>query len=711
MSTHRLPGQSCVLVALALTACASGPSDPNASPPYVFHQRYTFAQSADCELLDVDHDGQSELLTFGRTAEGPYALTLSDLQPSGLRGRWQFNLPFSFSLAGNIDLDEDSRDEMCISYIQDDSLFLRVYDQPALERPHPSPRWTAAIAKLTDKDENGQIASNIAVVGTVDVNGDGHPDVIGQINTGFDLTPRGVVALDGQTGAILWSYPMGAWPERVYVQDVTGDGQADIIVGASAPGNGATANGTDDSHSYLIVLDRQGRLRWQQVLGGQPTNVVTRVADVNGDRISDIITILSGAGANPEQISVWDGQTGRVRRLLNSPWSYRSVATADLNADGRAELLIGTDRGSIVALDESLKTVMEYSTSGWVNELRVQDFDRDGKPEVYAQKGDTTVVLDERFHPMAILQEGELGGFVQTGSLESPVSFLIRNSPDVYGFYDLQSAPVISRSNFTFLPYLGMVVLGSGITLVSLLVWNRRKQRSIPSSLSNGSPDVLAWASVAQSLAHELKSPLNAMSLTIQRLMPQATPGHVPSLNLLMGEIERLRHRANAVMRFVDCAHLHKQRLDINTWLKERLAFYQHTVPPTVRLVLTTPDDLPAIQADPEALGMALDNLIENAVAAVDGQGQLTVEARSSERLQPDGTIIRAVVIELMDTGAGIPEATLAKVFEPTFTTKPSGTGFGLPIARHLVEAHGGTLDPRSQEGVGTVVTMTLPIE
>lgn len=77
------------------------------------------------------------------------------------------------------------------------------------------------------------------------------------------------------------------------------------------------------------------------------------------------------------------------------------------------------------------------------------------------------------------------------------------------------------------------------------------------------------------------------MSLTVQRLMQRPTVDGTPSFTVLLEEIDRLRQRANAVMRFVDCVHLKRQSLDINAFLRERVAFYQQTVLTPVKIILS----------------------------------------------------------------------------------------------------------------------------
>jgi signal transduction histidine kinase len=106
------------------------------------------------------------------------------------------------------------------------------------------------------------------------------------------------------------------------------------------------------------------------------------------------------------------------------------------------------------------------------------------------------------------------------------------------------------------------------------------------------------------------------------------------------------------------------------------------------------------VKARPDELKEVLLNLVENARAALDGPGDIIVSAYLSD---PDH-----VDIEIADTGPGIPEPLLTRVFEPHFSTRSSGTGLGLAIVRRLVESWGGTVSAESGEGKGTVVRVRL---
>ena len=118
------------------------------------------------------------------------------------------------------------------------------------------------------------------------------------------------------------------------------------------------------------------------------------------------------------------------------------------------------------------------------------------------------------------------------------------------------------------------------------------------------------------------------------------------------------------------------------------------------------------IQADLDQMKQVLTNLLINALEAIEGEGTVSVAVRQDRRA-PHGwgraQGAPRAVLEIVDTGAGIPAQDLEHVFEPFFSTKQGGTGLGLAIASRIVERHGGQLEVESRVGVGTTMRLWLP--
>jgi len=113
---------------------------------------------------------------------------------------------------------------------------------------------------------------------------------------------------------------------------------------------------------------------------------------------------------------------------------------------------------------------------------------------------------------------------------------------------------------------------------------------------------------------------------------------------------------------------------------------------------------IPLVLADREALHSVFTNLVLNALQAMNGEGGKVVIRLAGEEAG-------RAIIEISDTGRGIPPEDIAKVFEPYYSTKETGTGLGLAIVRKAVDDHGGSISVNSKEGSGTTFTISLPIK
>ena len=110
---------------------------------------------------------------------------------------------------------------------------------------------------------------------------------------------------------------------------------------------------------------------------------------------------------------------------------------------------------------------------------------------------------------------------------------------------------------------------------------------------------------------------------------------------------------------------------------------------------------MPAVLVDRTLTARALSNVVENALHAMPGAGSLTIDGKA------EGGIVR---LDVTDTGMGMDAEALGRVFEPYFSTKTTGTGLGLPIARRNIELNGGSVEVRSAKGAGTTVIVRLPL-
>jgi signal transduction histidine kinase len=214
---------------------------------------------------------------------------------------------------------------------------------------------------------------------------------------------------------------------------------------------------------------------------------------------------------------------------------------------------------------------------------------------------------------------------------------------------------------------------------------------------------------MAAAVAHGLRNPLASLRAAAQlvRRHPGA-PSAGEHLDAIVEEVDRLDRRISHLLSFSRPAPYHPLAERVERLVENLLpAVAEPMRERGIDLRLELPRDLPAVRVDPMQLEQALLELVSNALDAMPDGGRLRIGAESRNGGAPGGE----VVIEIADTGPGIPAQVLPSVCEPFFTTRQEGTGLGLAIAKRYVEQNGGRLEIESSPGSGTRVRVRLPAE
>jgi signal transduction histidine kinase len=217
-----------------------------------------------------------------------------------------------------------------------------------------------------------------------------------------------------------------------------------------------------------------------------------------------------------------------------------------------------------------------------------------------------------------------------------------------------------------------------------------------------------ALGRMAAQVAHELRNPLGGLKLFAEHLEHRLGKAGDAEGSEVAGKISReVDHMADLVREITQFGRpgsLRRMPTSLNGLLESCLALAQARVACTeIRVDLQLDPGLPPASLDPREIRKVFLNLIVNALEAMEAGGALTLRTRRAE-----GGFIEAGV---EDTGCGMTEETRTRAFDLFFTTKDSGTGLGMAIARTVVEQHGGRMDIRSQLGRGTQVRVLLPLE
>ena len=222
-----------------------------------------------------------------------------------------------------------------------------------------------------------------------------------------------------------------------------------------------------------------------------------------------------------------------------------------------------------------------------------------------------------------------------------------------------------------------------------------------------------AWADMARQVAHDIKNPLTPIQLSAehaQRINQDRgrplSPALDECISSILTQVKLLRQIAAEFSSFASSPVAHPEPTVLPELIESVVEPYRAGLTGRVAIDVKAGLDLPQVLVDRTLFARALTNVIENALHAMPGGGQLMIASEAAFDGQPVATHVK---VSVRDTGVGMEQDDLAKIFEPYFSTRATGTGLGLTIAKRNVELNGGTIGVTSQRGQGTTVTITLP--
>ncbi|MEB2331705.1 ATP-binding protein [Nitrosomonas europaea] len=225
----------------------------------------------------------------------------------------------------------------------------------------------------------------------------------------------------------------------------------------------------------------------------------------------------------------------------------------------------------------------------------------------------------------------------------------------------------------------------------------------------------VAWGEVARRLAHEIKNPLTPIQLSAERLQHKLVSKlDEPDAKILkrstetiVSQVEALKRMVNEFREYARVPELELCQVDVNRLVREVLALYQmsdntENESPQPPITLELAGEISPVRGDPARLRQVIHNLLQNAQDALAGMedARITVQTRS---------VSNGIELSVIDNGKGFPEQVRAHAFEPYVTTKPRGTGLGLPIVKKIVDEHSGTIKIQNVQPHGAQISITLP--
>lgn len=278
------------------------------------------------------------------------------------------------------------------------------------------------------------------------------------------------------------------------------------------------------------------------------------------------------------------------------------------------------------------------------------------------------------------------------------------------------------------------IAIGLLLAIPGAWLYSRRTERRVMEleREARANERLAEQATMTRGLAHEIKNPLSTIGLNVQLLQEDAADieraaEDQPAISEQAGKVRRrlgtlgreavrLREILEDFLRFAGRIELDRQPTDINALVDELAVFFEPQADEAgIKLRTQLNAQPPTAEADASLLKQATLNLMINAThamadAARDHQphgGANELILRTSRSSSKEGDHL---CIHILDTGPGVAKKVRAKLFEPYFSTKRTGTGLGLPTTRRIVEEHGGSLTLHTEPGKGSEFTIELPV-
>lgn len=223
-----------------------------------------------------------------------------------------------------------------------------------------------------------------------------------------------------------------------------------------------------------------------------------------------------------------------------------------------------------------------------------------------------------------------------------------------------------------------------------------------------------AIGQLAAGVAHEIRNPLNIIEGARYYLSTYMTTQENAEvveeyLDYIKHEIERTNSLIDSLLKFSKAEPPHFEEVNVNSIVENVVVLIRKQLSDSnVTLTTNLKEDIPDIRADANQLWQVFINIIVNAIQAMPEGGELTIDT-SCENIRSFSGETENVCIRFIDTGQGIDEEDLSKIFDPFFTKKDMGTGLGLSIAYKIIEEHKGRIMVRSEKGKGSQFTIELP--
>lgn len=248
------------------------------------------------------------------------------------------------------------------------------------------------------------------------------------------------------------------------------------------------------------------------------------------------------------------------------------------------------------------------------------------------------------------------------------------------------SSQISSVSNDEFHDVIGDVN-NMAVKLEKLITTQKQKERM--SSIGQ----------FAAHMSHDLRNPISVIAASLEnlKLLYGVDKSQIKSIEKIERSLDRIVHQVDEVLDFVREHPVKITKEMTSKIIAESVDSIK--IPDNIKLIL--PENDVEIFCDKILFSISLNNLILNSIQAIDGVGTIEITVEKNDD---------SVIFQIIDSGAGISQDNLDKIFEPLFTTKQQGTGLGLASVKSIIESHGGKISAKNNKDQGVTFTIKLPI-
>lgn len=714
--------------------------------PYRFEIRdKLISESFDYTLpIKIHEDGRYGMFIIGDRASNETASSIlfyADIERQN--AIWHYHVPtdhLAFPLIA--DFDNDGLEEATTCYVIGDSLWLEIVhvNREVIHKKY--------IIGGVDRDNSGKWDAQALMLKAYDFNKDGYKEILFAVDCGYDLYPRCVICLDWKNDNILWRYDIAGMinNRNVHLIENPHDNRLLVIFGVMSKGNAAVAGDMDDAHSYMIVLDEDGREKWKVVTGGSFTTASPVVYDFNRDNAPEILVARS-ASSRAEQTDSSAAKTFFVdlfsldgtllaEKELPGISMVRDAQLYDYRLDGIPEVFLTASQKRLLILDHELNVSEEVVASASFTVCDCRDYlDREDNQLLIVIEATKLILTDNRFKPLAEIDgDGpfDVGSFVAIKMPSREQGYTIFAASGISSesyVYELVKAPwhtIFSRK--PLLAFLaGAVPLGIIATIIwSILTAFRRKNKIIEeqknrldkalTDLRDAQEELVAAEKyrqakdIAGGVAHEILNALYPARTALESMkerLADRSPESLSRQHKLTDLAERSVDRAMNMVGLVKTysrldAEKKAEKTSLAALIAEIIESNKDMIDRTQAKITTAVSEGIKININRIHAYSMLNNLLLNSLQAMESSPQREIRIAAI----PEDNLIR---IEMADTGPGIPEGNLERIFDAFFTTRPSsGTGLGLSIVKRIVSLYDGRIFVESVLDKGTKFSILI---